>query len=557
MKYISAVIIIISLSIIMHASSDTKADTVFLNGKVLTMDESFSVVESVAVKNGIIIFTGTNDDVKKLIGKETKVIDLGGKLLMPGFIESHGHFYGTGRSLNLLDLVGTVSVKQIAEMVRDKAVSLPKGRWIIGRGWDQNDWEIKEFPDHSILDAVSPKNPVLLSRVDGHAVWVNGLVLSMAGITEKTENPAGGEIIRDKSGKPTGILVDNAIRLTDGVVPVPGAEEIIDDFVKADGHCLSLGITTFHDMGTSPEKLKILKKLYSERKLKVRLYEYIGSDEKDWKFEAVKGPQVDMFGGHLTIRGVKAFIDGALGSRGALLFEPYSDRPDTNGLQVISDEELTKVAELCKEYGLQLAVHAIGDLGNHKVLDIYEKVLGNDNEGKYRWRIEHVQILAEGDIPRFRTIGVIPSMQPIHCTSDMPWAEDRIGPTRIQGAYAWRSLLDTDVKIPGGSDTPVEDANPLLGIYAAVTRQDLSGSPSGGWHPEQRANREEALRMYTSWGAWAAFEENSKGSIKPGYAADLIVLDKDISVCPPKDIPQAKVIMTFIAGELVYSTQEK
>lgn len=557
MKYISAVIIIISLSIIMHASPDTKADTVFVNGKVLTMDESFSTAESVAVKDGIIIFTGTNENVKKLIGKETRIIDLEGKLLMPGFIESHGHFYGTGHSINILDLVGTVSAKQIAELVQNKARSLPDGRWIIGRGWDQNDWEIKEFPDHSILDAVSPKNPVLLSRVDGHAVWVNGMVLSMAGITEKTENTAGGEIIRDKSGKPTGILIDNAIRLTDAVVPVPGAEEIVDDFVKADGHCLTLGITTFHDMGTSPEKLKILKKLYSERTLKVRLYEYIGSDEKDWKFEAVKGPQVDMFGGRLTIRGVKAFIDGALGSRGALLFEPYSDRPDTSGLQIISDEELTKVAEFCKEYGLQLAVHAIGDLGNHKVLDVYEKVLGDDNDGKYRWRIEHVQILAENDIPRFRKTGVIPSMQPIHCTSDMPWAEDRIGPMRIKGAYAWRSLLVTGVKIPGGSDTPVEDANPLLGIYAAMTRQDLNGSPEGGWHPEQRVNREEALRMYSTWGAWAEFGENSRGSIKPGYAADLIVLDKDISNCPPKDIPQAKVIMTFIAGELVYSIQEK
>jgi predicted amidohydrolase YtcJ len=557
MRLLLAAIFINSAFAFLSVAAEGAADNVFLNGKVLTMDESGSISESVAVKDGVIIFVGKNCDAEKFIGSGTKVIDLKGRLLMPGFIESHGHFYSTGQSLNILDLVGTASAEEIAGLVRDRAGSLPEGQWIIGRGWDQNDWAITEFPDHSILDIAAPKNPVLLRRVDGHAVWVNGLVLMMAGITEKTKNPDGGEILHDNSGRPTGILIDNAINLINGIVTTPNTEEIINDLVTAEKHCLSLGITSFHDMGISPGKIGILKKLYSERILRIRLYEYIGSDESGWKSESAKGPQIDLFNKRLTIRGVKAFIDGALGSRGALLSAPYSDRPDTRGLQVISDEELTKVAEYCKEQDLQLAVHAIGDLGNHKVLDVYEKVIGKDSTGKRRWRIEHAQILAKDDIPRFKKYGVVPSMQPVHCTSDMPWATDRIGEQRIAGAYAWRSLLDTGAIIPGGSDTPVEDANPILGIYAAVTRQDIKGNPPGGWHPEQRVSRDEAIKMFTSWGAWAAFEENYKGSIKPGYIADLIVLDRDISNCAPEDIPVAKVVMTFLNGELVYSIQEK
>jgi hypothetical protein len=557
MKLLLAAMIINSAIAFLSASTEELADIVFLSGKVLTMDESGSISESVAVKDGVIIFVGKNGGAEKFIGSGTKVIDLKGGLIMPGFIESHGHFYGTGQSLNILDLVGTVSAQEIAGLVRDRTGSLPEGRWIIGRGWDQNDWRSKEFPDHSILDIAAPKNPVLLRRVDGHAVWVNGLVLAMAGITEETRNPDGGEILHDDSGRPTGILIDNAINLINGIVPVPGGEEIINDLVTAEKHCFSLGITSFHDMGISPGLIGIVKKLYSEGRLKIRLYEYLGSDENGWKAEAAKGPQIDLFSKRLTIRGIKAFIDGALGSRGALLFAPYSDRPDTKGLQVTSDEELTKVAEYCREHNLQLAVHAIGDLGNHKVLDIYENVIDRDSQGKYRWRIEHVQILAKDDIPRFKKSGVVPSMQPVHCTSDMPWAAGRIGGQRISGAYAWRSLLDTGVIIPGGSDTPVEDANPIHGIYAAVTRRDGNGNPPGGWHPEQRVGRNEAIKMFTSWGAWAAFEEDYKGSIKPGYIADLIVLDRDISNCAPEDIPGAKVIMTFLSGELVYSIQEK
>lgn len=557
MRLLLVIMIINSAFAFLSASAEKPADTVFLSGKVLTMDESGHILEAVAVKDGVIVFVGKNGGAEKFIGNETRVIDLKGKLIMPGFIESHGHFYSTGQSLNILDLVGTVSAEEIAGLVRDTAGSLPEGRWIIGRGWDQNDWKSREFPDHSILDVAAPKNPVLLRRVDGHAVWVNSLVLTMAGITEETRNPSGGEILRDDSGHPTGIMIDNAINMINGIMPVPGTEEIIRDLVTAEKHCFSLGITSFHDMGISPELIGTLKKLYSEGRLRIRLYEYLGSDENGWKTEAANGPQIGMFDKRLTIRSVKAFIDGALGSRGALLFEPYSDRQDTNGLQVTSDEELMKVAKYCSEHNLQLAVHAIGDLGNHKVLDVYENVIGRDSEGKRRWRIEHVQILAQDDIPRFKKLGVVPSMQPVHCTSDMPWASDRIGKQRIAGAYAWRSLLDTGAIIPGGSDTPVEDADPILGIYAAVTRQDRDGNPPGGWHPEQSVSRNEAIKMFTSWGAWAAFEEDYKGSIKPGYIADLIVLDRDISNCALKDIPGAKVIMTFLSGELVYSIQEK
>lgn len=529
------------------------ADLILVNGKVVTMDDSGSILEAVVVKNGVIIFTGTTSEAKKYSGDGTKVIDLEGRLLIPGFIESHGHFYGTGRSLNILDLVGTSSPEEIAELVRKKAAQLPEGKWISGRGWDQNDWKEKEFPTTVLLDNAAPKNPVILNRVDGHAVWVNKAALTLAGITDETADPAGGEILRDESGHPTGILVDNAINFINKVLPYQDENEIIDYLITAERHCFKFGVTSFHDMGISQEILSIVKKLYADGRLKIRLYEMLESGLPGWENEAKLGPQVNLFNGHLTIRGVKAYIDGALGSRGALLLEPYSDRQDTSGLQVTKDEELNRIAEQCKKYGLQFAVHAIGDLGNRKVLDIYEKIIGKDEKGERRWRIEHAQIVDPVDIPRFGNLGVIPSMQPVHCTSDMPWAPVRLGEKRLAGAYAWRSLLNAGSIIPGGSDTPVEHTNPLLGIYAAITRQDIIGYPPSGWQPEQRLKIYEALKMFTVWGAWTAFEEGYKGAVKPGYVADLIVLDRDILQISSSEIPGTKVVMTFLAGELVYS----
>lgn len=540
----------------MSDESISTADTVFINGKVVTMDEKGSICEAVAVKDGRIIYAGGNGGAEKLISKKTKIYDLEGSLLLPGFIESHGHFYGTGQSLNILDLVGTSSADEIASLVAKKTAAMPEGRWLTGRGWDQNDWKNKDFPNRSILDSAAPKNPVLLRRIDGHAVWVNSAALKLAGITRDTKNPAGGEIIKDTNGNPTGILVDNAINLISNILPPSSEDEIINDLLTAERHCFKLGITTFHDMGISSGILGITKKLYAEGKLKIRLYEMIEADLPGWEMEAAHGPQVNLYDGHLTIRGIKTFADGALGSRGALLLEPYADRGDTRGLQVTSDADLARIAEFCKKHNLQLSVHAIGDSANRKVLDVYEKVIGADKNGSLRWRIEHAQILDSADIPRFAKLGVIPSMQPIHCTSDMPWAPLRLGGKRLAGAYAWRSLLDTGAVIPGGSDTPVENANPILGIYAAITRRDNAGNPREGWQPEQRLSVIEALKMFTSWGAWAAFEEDWKGAIKPGYIADLIVIDKDILKSEPSQIQYAEVIMTFLSGELVYKISD-
>jgi predicted amidohydrolase YtcJ len=556
MKYSSLLLTMIFIFCILAVKADKeiKADLVFKNGKVLKLDDKMGIAEAVAVKGGKVIGVGSSIDINKYIGEETKVFNLEGRLLMPAFVESHAHFYSLGKSLFQLNLVGTESAEEIAMMVKKAADEVPAGQWVLGRGWDQNDWKVKKFPDHVILDKASPENPVILRRIDGHAAWVNGAALQIAEITKDTKDPEGGEILRDAGGNPTGVLIDNAINLVSKLVEKPSPEEKKRYLLSAQVHCFKYGITTFHDMGISTEMLQFLKGLYKEGELKIRLYEMISVENADWKKEAEKGPQIGLFDNRLTVRGVKAFVDGALGSRGALLFEPYSDRPGATGLQVISDEKLVEIAKACKKHNMQLSIHAIGDKGNHKVLDIYEKTIGQDREGKYRWRIEHAQILDPKDIKRFGELGVVPSMQPTHCTSDMPWAGDRLGSERLNGAYAWKSLLDAGVEyIPGGSDAPVESVNPLYGIYAAVTRKDQKGHPGNGWFPGQCLKRKQAIKMFTSWGAWVGFEEDIKGKIEQGYLADFIILDRDITEIPEEKILETKVLKTFLGGEEVYS----
>lgn len=556
MKYLFMLLIMLSLAVTLLSEvvpESKDADLVLINCNVMTMDDDSPSATAIAVKDGIIIAAGSNESVKRYTGSGTRTIDLKGKFVMPGLIESHAHFYGLGRSLMQLDLVGTKSLAEIAAKVKSEVDNTPAGEWIIGRGWDQNDWNVSVFPGHSILDKAAPDNPVYLRRIDGHALWVNSLAMKMAKIDKVTPDPKGGEIIRDKNGNPTGVLIDNAINLVSALISSPSEEEIKRAFKKAEEHCFSLGVTTFHDMSISSGYLRILENMYRAGDLKVRLYEMISVEHKLWKDEVAKGIRIGLYNGRLTIRGVKAFVDGALGSRGALLFDSYSDRPVTSGLLVTSEEELADIARISKRNGFQLSVHAIGDRGNHIVLNTYEKVIGADLDGKHRWRIEHAQILHPDDIPRFAKLGVIPSMQPTHCTSDMPWAVARLGSERIKGAYVWRSLIDSSVIIPGGSDAPVEYLNPLYGIYAAITRQDREGNPRKGWNPNERVTREEAFKMFTIWGAWVGFEENIKGKIKPGFMADIIVLDTNLKTSQPKEILSAKILMTFMGGEQVYN----
>ncbi|MCP2597893.1 amidohydrolase, partial [Candidatus Aminicenantes bacterium AC-335-L06] len=493
-------------------------------------------------------------EVEKLIGVQTKVIDLTGKTVVPGFIDAHIHFLGLGNTKRILNLVGTTSKEEIVKLVKNRILKEGEGKWILGRGWDQNDWPIKEFPTRWDLDSVSPKNPVVLRRIDGHALWVNSLVLKKAGITKQTPDPKGGKILRDpETGKPTGVLIDEAMSLVKKIMPSPTYEEKKEMAILASKECSSLGLTTVHDAGVDLETIKIYKELINENKLTVRLYVMLGwpGDAIDEYFK--KGPEIGYGNNFLTVRSIKMFSDGALGSRGAALFEPYNDDPTNTGLITFDPDEALEVMKKALKKGFQVCVHAIGDRANRLTLDLFEKAFKTVSQTKnHRFRIEHAQVLTEEDIPRFAKLNVIPSMQPTHATSDMYWAVDRLGSERAKYAYAWKSLINTGVRIAGGSDAPVENANPLWGIYAACTRQDHKGWPKGGWYPEQRVTRYEALKMFTIDAAYAGFEEKIKGSIEEGKLADIVILSKNLLSIPAKEILNTHVEMTIVGGKIVY-----
>ena len=486
---------------------------------------------------------GTAEELLSSFRADT-TIDLGGAALLPGLIDAHAHVESLGALLQMLNLAGTSSVEEIQEMIRRAVADLPPGTWIRGRGWDQNRWSRQRFPHRSELDSVSDSHPVLLVRIDGHAAWVNTAVLELAGIGPSTPDPEGGIIVRDAAGEPTGILIDNALGLLDPVIPRPSLNERERFLEAALQECVRLGLTAVHDMGVDLEGVQIYKKLAGEGRLPLRVYVALEAPGPTWEHYREHGPEVDLYGGMLTVRAVKLYADGALGSRGAALVEPYADDPGNRGLTLTSHQELARISRDALQTGFQVCTHAIGDRANAIVLDVYEEALNNNSNKNLdlRFRVEHAQVLSPADIPRFAALGVLPSMQPTHCTSDMYWAEERLGPERVRNAYAWRSLIDAGSVIPGGSDFPVESPDPLLGLYAAITRQDLQGWPDGGWHPEQRMSREEALKSFTLWGALAAFQEAEKGIIAPGYLADFSVLSVNPMEAPPvgnPDCPRA------------------
>ncbi len=534
------------------------ATLILYNGIIYTATQTKPTVQAVAISNGTIVGVGTDTEIRSSFSS-AKMVDLQGTAVFPGFTDSHAHLESLGHLLIDLNLEGTTTVQQIRNMVAERAATLPAGAWLRGRSWDQNDWEKKDFPTHEMLDDVAGDHPVALRRVDGHALWVNAKAIQLARVTRSTKDPSGGKIQRDSRGNPTGVFVDNAMDLIDAVMPALTNEERTTAIQKAVQECIAHGLTEVHDMGVDLEAIDIYKKLIREKSFPFRVYVAVDGINKTWAYYSKQGLDTGGHDGRLTIRALKLYADGALGSRGAELLTDYSDDPGNHGLVVTPIDSMKIAAAVALTKGFQVCVHAIGDGANRNVLNMYESVLKADSThaNNSRFRIEHAQVVSQEDIPRFAQLGVIPAMQQTHCTSDMYWAEQRLGPERVKGAYAWRSLIEAGSIIPGGSDFPVESVNPLLGFYAAITRQDAKGWPEGGWYPGQRMTREEALKSFTVWAAYAAFEENLRGSIEPGKLADFTVLSNDIMKCDTKEILSTKVIYTIVAGDIVYASNEK
>jgi predicted amidohydrolase YtcJ len=506
---------------------------------------------AVVVRGELIETVRPYDELDASPLRRAKTVDLGGNLLMPGLIESHGHLFSAGMTNLGLDLRGLDSKEDTLAEVASYIEGRKAGEWIFGGGWDQTDWVENEFPDAAELDAVAPDNPVALYRIGGHSVWVNSKALEIAEITSQTPDPDGGQILRDGDGRPTGILLDNAGQLLVEYDMATRGGNPLKVLIAAQAEVFSNGITTFHDMAFPVNYLPVYKWMFRFGILKLNTRVYLVDDENLQRYITSKEPS-SFRNDRLRIAAVKLYLDGAMGSFGALLSEPYSDKPGHVGLQTTTDERLLQVARLAKENGYQLAVHAIGDLANTKTIAMFEQVIGSDVEDHYRWRIEHAQFLTPEAITSIAENHYIPSMQPRHATTDMKWVISRLGPERTKTAYAWRSLVEAGAIIPGGSDVPVEPVNPFWGMYAAETRQDHQGNPPGGFHPEQRLSRAEALKMYTLWGAFAGFDEARIGIIKRGYQADLIIVDRDVSRIPPRELIDTQILATYLHGKLVY-----
>ena len=538
------------------------ADLVITNGKVVTVEDGAPDAQAVAVTGSRIVAVGTNAAMKAYIGPKTQVIDVKGQLVMPGFVEGHGHFTGIGNAELGLKLMSTTSWEQIVSMVAERAKTAKPGEWIYGRGWHQEKWtskpkpDVEGFPVHDALSKVSPNNPVVLTHASGHATFVNAKAMELSGISSATKDPEGGDLIRDAKGNPTGLLRETASRLIRrgrGAPELSPAEnearekKIIELAAK---EVLSKGVTSFQDAGSSFQDVDRFKAAADAGTLGVRLWVMIRQGNDALRANLAKYKMVGHADGMLTVRGIKHSIDGALGSRGAWLLEPYSDKPDDVGDNTTPVPTIKETAKLAIEHGYQLCVHAIGDRANRETLDIFEEAFKGRDGKELRWRVEHAQHLHPADIPRFGKLGIIASMQGIHCTSDAPYVPARLGNKRAEeGAYVWQKLMKSGALVTNGTDAPVEDVDPIASYYATVSRKVKDGTV---FYPDQRMNRMEALRSYTINGARAAFEEETKGTLKAGKYADLVVLSKDILTVPEDQIPTAQVMYTIVGGKVRY-----
>ena len=525
--------------------------TLLTNGRIHTMDAAGSVVDALVIRDGRVAFAGGRADVNPAAGEP--VVDLGDRTVLPGLVDGHGHLMLLARARLELDLAAARSEEDIAAMVARAAAGLRPGEWIAGRGWDQTRWPGQAFPSRASLDRAAPGHPVALVRVDGHATWASGAALERAGITRQAINPAGGLIVRDARGEPTGLLIDLAQDLIRGLVPPP-SEERFDAAVEAViAECLAKGLVGAHEPGLDLSAVASYTRLIGRGRFPFRVFAAL-SGKKAWGQYRERGGPQSVGDGQLTVGAIKLWLDGALGSRGAALHAPYCDDPKNTGLVLVPPDEVLRLTREAAARGFHVWVHAIGDRANTLVLDVFERALATTDRRPHL-RIEHAQILTPADIPRFARLGVVPSMQPTHCTSDMRWAGERLGPERLVGAYAWRSVLDAGSYVAGGSDFPVEDANPFHGLHAAVTRAPREGGDPG-WQPEQRMTRDEAVRSFTIWNARSIGREAEMGSLEPGKRADLIALSEDVFACPAPRIAAIRPLLTMVGGAVAHADQE-
>ena len=533
-------------------SQSSSADLLLLNAHVVTMNDKQPLAQAIAIQGERIVWVGNNEDARKLY-LSARTLDLHGATVLPGLIDAHTHLINLGESLVRLNLKDIATEKEIVERVKQRAASAAQGEWILGWGWDEGKWA-SNYPTNQALSEVTPNNPVFLVGLHTFAAWANRRALELAGVNKDTKDPENGKIVRDeKTGEPTGIFLNRAQELVSKHIPPMTLVQAKHAMQLAARECVRNGLTSTHEAKVTPLQVQAFHELVREGRMPLRVYAMLDGADKNLVDEWLKrGPEIDPHH-QLTIRSFKLFADGALGSRGAALLEPYSDAPQTKGVMTTPEADVYSLTRRALQAGFQVCTHAIGDAANRSVLNAYEQAEKDvPNAHDPRLRIEHAQVLAPEDIPRFAKLDVIASMQPTHATSDMPWAEKRVGPERIKGAYAWRSVKDSGAHLPLSSDFPGETLNPFYGIYAAITRQDPQRNPLGGWHPEQKLTLEEALRGYTIEAAYAEFEEKDKGAIEKGKLADLTVIAQDITKIPPGEILSIRVLKTFVGGQVLY-----
>jgi len=532
-------------------ASDDAADLIVRGATIHSVDPRRPSPEAFAVREGRFIEVGSLEAALRHAGSRTRVLDLSGRTVLPGLIDSHLHLMGVGLDLQHVDLTHAATLEEVVRRTLAYAATSPDA-WLLGDGWDQNLWPGGAFPTHDSLSAVLPSRPVVLTRVDGHALLANAKAMQLAGIDAATKEPPGGRIVHDAAGQPTGVFIDNAMLLIERAIPAATPEQLHRAALAAIRECHRCGITAIGEARTSASHLAVLEKMGESGELDLRVYAMLGDDPELLGRWFAQGPRAGAYDDRLWVRAVKMYVDGALGSRGAALLAPYDDDAGNRGLLLAPQEHVRDVCMRALASGFQACTHAIGDRGNRVVLDAYEAALAARPTHDHRFRVEHAQVLSPQDIPRFAKLGIIPSMQATHQISDMAWAQQRLGPERVRGAYAWRSLLDTGVIIPNGTDAPVEPVNSLRTFHASIARQDEHNLPAAGWYPEQRMTRDEALKSMTIWGAHGTFRENVIGSLAVGKHADFVVMDRDWLAIAPEDVMETKILATYLGGEQVY-----